>query len=264
MIEDLSRGLEKTPIPLVKSDFPLPSFQYIKKSIVYDLAYVNPTLSSLGVGSYCSCPSGDCLTAKCACQCATSANGGRFPYRAGGFLTDSFLRRRIHEAYECTNTLQCYCTKLRRIESVVTCGVHKSGAFISECNAKCGCRSDCGNRVVQQGMRYAVEVFRTAHMGWGIRAAVPIPRGAFVFEMTGEILTNAEQMYRNRSLKGGSTYSLQIDADWAAERVLDDNSALCLDATRFGNVARFLNHRWVPLVIAPPSLSRIIRVFPHS
>ena len=94
-------------------------------------------------------------------------------------------------------------------------------------------------------MRYAVEVFRTTYMGWGIHARGHIPRGAFLFEMTGEILTNAEQILRNRGMRGGPCYSIQIDADWAAECVLDDNSALCLDASRFGNVARFLNHRWV-------------------
>ena len=41
MIEDLSRGLGKTPIPVVFSDFGLPSFQYINTSIVHDQAYVN-------------------------------------------------------------------------------------------------------------------------------------------------------------------------------------------------------------------------------
>ena len=247
MIEDLAKGLEKTPIPVVFSDVGLPSFQYINTSMVHDQACVKQTLSCLGEGSYCSCPAQDCLTTNGTCVCATTANGGKFAYRAGGFLTDVFLQRRINEAHECTSNLHCCCTELQHVEAVVTCGVHKSAAFISECNAKCGCRSDCGNRVVQQGMRYAVEVFRTTHTGWGIRARGRIPRGAFVFEMTGEILTNAEQILRNRGIRGGPSYSMQIDADWAAERVLDNNTALCLDASNFGNVARFLNHRCVSL-----------------
>ena len=94
-------------------------------------------------------------------------------------------------------------------------------------------------------MRYAEEVFCIVHMGWGIRARGRIPRGVFVFEMTGEILTNAKQILRNRGMQGGPCYSIELDADWAAERVLDDNSALCLDASRFGNMARFLYHWWV-------------------
>ena len=245
MIEDLSRGLEKTPILVVFSDFGLPSFQYINTSKVHDQAYVNQTFSSLHEGLYCSCLAKDCLTSKCTCVCATAANGGNFAYRPGGFLKDDFLQRRINETYDCTSTLQCYCIELQHVEAVVTCGAHKSPAFIFECNAKCGCRSDCGNCVVQQGMRYAVEVFCTVHMGWDIRARGRIPRGAFVFEMTGEILTNAEQILRNRGMQGGPCYSIELDGDWAAEHVLDDNSALCLDVSQFGNVARFLNHRWV-------------------
>ena len=105
MIEDFSRGLDKTPIPVVFSDFGLPSFQYINTSMVHDQAYVNQTLSNLREGSYCSCLAEDCLTSKCTCVCATAANGGNFAYRLGGFFKDGFLQRRINEAYECTSTL---------------------------------------------------------------------------------------------------------------------------------------------------------------
>ncbi|KAJ7955467.1 Histone-lysine N-methyltransferase [Quillaja saponaria] len=31
--------------------------------------------------------------------------------------------------------------------------------------------------------------------------------------------------------------------DWSSEKVLKDEEALCLDATLYGNVARFINHR---------------------
>ena len=185
MIQDLSRGLEKTPIPVVFSDVGLPSFQYINTSMVHDRAYVNQTLSSLCEGSYCACPAGDCLTH------LVRVYVRQLPTVVALHTWQADSSRMFFSNAESMRpttvpvTLQCYCTKLRRIESVVTCGVHKSCAFISECNAKCGCHIDCGNRVVQQGMRYGVEVFRTAHMGWGIRARVRIPRGAFVFEMTG-------------------------------------------------------------------------------
>lgn len=243
MIEDLSRGLEKIPIPVVLSDFPLPPFQYISESMVHDQASVIASLSTLSEGFYCSCPSGDCLTTTSCCECAKAANSGGLAYKAGGLLKDSILQQRIIDAYDCTSKQSCYCTELCRVEAVVTCVSHRSPVFISECNVKCGCHSDCGNRVVQQGMRYPLEVFHTALTGWGIRARGRIPRGAFVFEMTGEVLTNAEQIVRNRGMKSGPIYSLQIDADWESECVLDDDSALCLDTSRFGNIARFLNHR---------------------
>ena len=36
---------------------------------------------------------------------------------------------------------------------------------------------------------------------------------------------------------------LVLDADWGSSGVLKDEKALCLDATFYGNVARFVNHR---------------------
>ena len=92
-------------------------------------------------------------------------------------------------------------------------------------------------------MKYLVEVFYTMHRGRGIRVAQSITKGAYVFEMIGEILTNTEMEVRNLVVDDGPSYSLQLDADWATEQKADDRTALCLDATHFGNVARFLNHK---------------------
>lgn len=39
------------------------------------------------------------------------------------------------------------------------------------------------------------------------------------------------------------TYPVLLDTDWGTEGVLKDDDALCLDATCYGNVARFINHR---------------------
>lgn len=97
------------------------------------------------------------------------------------------------------------------------------------------------------GMRYRVEEFHTGCVGWGVRAYEGISRGAFVFEMTKEVLTNVEEMARNKQYPNGPAYSMQINTEWAAERVFDDNSALCLDAGWFGNVIRFVNHSYASL-----------------
>ncbi len=84
--------------------------------------------------------------------------------------------------------------------------------------------------------------------GWGIRTLEDLPAGAFVFEYVGEILTNNEMYERNLALQkkgnGVHTYPVLLDGDWGSEANLKDEEALCLDATYFGNVARFLNHRW--------------------
>lgn len=88
--------------------------------------------------------------------------------------------------------------------------------------------------------------------GWGLRSAENLPRGAFVCEYVGEILTNTELHKRNTELYGKNnkkagkarhTYPVNLDADWGTEGVLNDEEALCLDGTFYGNVARFMNHR---------------------
>ena len=83
--------------------------------------------------------------------------------------------------------------------------------------------------------------------GWGLRTLEDLPKGAFVCEYVGEVLTNAElydRVSERESLNNHShSYPVLLDADWGSERVLKDEEALCLDATDYGNVARFINHR---------------------
>lgn len=91
------------------------------------------------------------------------------------------------------------------------------------------------------------QVFSTKERkGWGLRALEELPQGAFVCEYVGEILTNIE-LYERNSRRGADngkhTYPVLLDADWSTEKNLKDEEALCLDATKYGNVARFINHR---------------------
>lgn len=231
----MSKGREKTPVRVVSSDIDLAYFQYMQNSVIFDKAKVPTTLESLRPGDYCQC-SNNCMDADAACPCQASV-GGQSAY-VGGILADEFIEGgNDNNARFCKKGAPC-------IRGVEICEGHVPRIFLKECNVKCTCSSECGNRVVQQGMKFRLEVFHTGLKGWGIRAAERIPKGAFVFELTGEILTNAELIVRNEQADGALIYSMALDADWATEQEVDDNSALCLDSTHFGNVARFLNHRY--------------------
>lgn len=46
-------------------------------------------------------------------------------------------------------------------------------------------KSPADQNAVQAGIRYRLEVFRTAHKGWGVRSWDRIPAGAFVCEFAG-------------------------------------------------------------------------------
>lgn len=68
-------------------------------------------------------------------------------------------------------------------------------AMIFECNDVCGCNKLlCKNRVVQNGLRLALQIVRSTATakGWGAQGLSRIERGTFVAEYAGEILTDAE------------------------------------------------------------------------
>lgn len=89
------------------------------------------------------------------------------------------------------------------------------------------------------------QVFRTPEQkGWGLRTLEDIPKGSFICEYAGEVITNRESFEKNVRTTGDKlTYHVLLDADWSSKGVLKDEQALCLDATVNGNVARFINHR---------------------
>lgn len=68
-----------------------------------------------------------------------------------------------------------------------------------------------------------------------------------MFELVGEVVTNSEMLERNhrrqKFLDFKNSYAVQLDADWRMEAELDDDGALCIDATHYANVSRFINHR---------------------
>lgn len=68
-------------------------------------------------------------------------------------------------------------------------------AMIFECNDVCGCNKLlCKNRVVQKGSKVAMQIFECNERvkGFGVRGIAKIPRGTFISEYTGEILTDSE------------------------------------------------------------------------
>lgn len=81
--------------------------------------------------------------------------------------------------------------------------------------------------------------------GWGLRTKEELPKGAFVCEFVGEILTIKELHERNSKCarNGTPTHPVLLDADWDLGAI-NDKEALCLDAASYGNIARFINHRY--------------------
>ena len=73
---------------------------------------------------------------------------------------------------------------------------------IYECSELCSCNpAKCKNRITAKGVQFLMEIFRTKGMGWGVRARETIPKGSFVAEYCGEIISNSEADKREDTCK---------------------------------------------------------------
>jgi site-specific recombinase XerD len=118
---------------------------------------------------------------------------------------------------------------------------------VYECSLASGCGLECRNRLVQRGPTYRLEVIRCMEAkgkfvkGWGVRSPDFIPKGAFICEYIGEYISDDEAESR------GIRYDNQH-----MSRLMDvvgdgrDVVRMCIDATRFSNLGRFLNHSCDP------------------
>ncbi|KAL2556407.1 putative inactive histone-lysine N-methyltransferase SUVR1 [Forsythia ovata] len=249
---DIAKGQERVVITLVNevNNECQPPFYYIPQNAVFQNAYVNFSLARIGDSNCCSACFGDCLSLSTPCACAHETRG-EFAYTADGLVKEEFLEECISMNRDPEKHCQVFCKECpverSKTEDIIeSCKGHLVRKFITECWWRCGCNKQCGNRVVQRGISRNLQVFMTHEgKGWGLRTLEDLPKGAFVCEYVGEILTNAELFDRvSKSPKGeGHSYPVLLDADWGSKAVRKDEEALCLDGTYYGNVARFINHR---------------------
>ncbi|XP_062154230.1 histone-lysine N-methyltransferase SUVR5 isoform X2 [Alnus glutinosa] len=129
--------------------------------------------------------------------------------------------------------------------------VLEEGYLVYECNHMCSCSRTCPNRILQNGVRVKLEVFKTEKKGWALRAAETILRGMFVCEYVGEVLDEQEaNKRRHRYRKEGCSYLYDIDAHMNdMSRLMEGQVPYVIDATNYGNVSRFINHSCSPNLV---------------
>ncbi|CAH8359406.1 unnamed protein product [Eruca vesicaria subsp. sativa] len=136
--------------------------------------------------------------------------------------------------------------------------------MVYECGTTCPCHASCKNKVIQTGLKFRLEVFKTANRGWGLRSWDPIRAGSFICEYAGEVkdklrmdqeddefVFDTSRVYN--SFKWNYEPAL-VDEDPADEIPEEFNlpSPLLINAKSFGNVARFMNHSCSPNVLWQP------------
>ncbi|XP_061590466.1 histone-lysine N-methyltransferase EHMT1 isoform X2 [Cololabis saira] len=200
LLSDISLGQEKFPIPCVNAvdNEPYPhDYKYISENCVTSPINIDRNITHL---QYCVCKE-DCSSSICMC----------------GQLS----LRRWYDKNGCL--LPEFC--------------HENPPLIYECNHACSCWKTCKNRVVQNGLRIRLQLFRTIDKGWGVRTLQDIRKGTFVCEYVGEIISEAEAAMRQND---AYLFSLDNKPDYL----------YCIDTCFYGNISRFLNHMCEPNLFA--------------
>uniref|UniRef100_A0A671QB51 Histone-lysine N-methyltransferase EHMT1-like n=1 Tax=Sinocyclocheilus anshuiensis TaxID=1608454 RepID=A0A671QB51_9TELE len=194
---DIARGYEKVPIPCVNAldSEPCPdNYKYVPESCVTSPMNIDKNITHL---QYCVCKD-DCSSASCMC----------------GQLS-----------------LRCWYDKESRLLPEFC---NEKPPLIFECNHACSCWRTCKNRVVQNGLRIRLQLFRTQMMGWGVKTLQDIPMDTIVcLVYVGEIISDAEADVREND-----SYLFSLDS-----KVGD---MYCVDARFYGNISRFINHHCEP------------------
>lgn len=271
-VADITKGQERVRIPIVNefgSDSCPPLFYYIRKNLIFQSAYVNTSLARIGDEDCCADCSGNCLLESHPCACARST-GGEIAYTPEGLVRAELIDEciAVNHFPEKDNKFYCKACPLEIYKTKPSpdpCKGHLARKFIKECWSKCGCGMQCGNRVIQRGITCNLQVFFTNEgKGWGLRTLDGLPKGAFICELVGEVLTSSE-LHERKAKNSKHVDQVLLDASWGSEGVLRDEEALCVDPTFYGNVGRFVNHRCYDanLVIIPVEVETPDRHYYH-
>uniref|UniRef100_A0A6I8NUT1 [histone H3]-lysine(9) N-methyltransferase n=1 Tax=Ornithorhynchus anatinus TaxID=9258 RepID=A0A6I8NUT1_ORNAN len=196
---DVARGYENVPIPCVNGvdGEPCPEdYKYVSENCETSTMNIDRNITHL---QHCTCGD-DCSSSNCLCGQLSI----RCWYDKDGRLLQEF----------------------NKIEP----------PLIFECNQACACWRNCKNRVVQSGIKVRLQLYRTAKMGWGVRALQTIPQGTFICEYVGELISDAEADVRE-----DDSYLFDLDNK--------DGEVYCIDARYYGNISRFINHLCDPNII---------------
>jgi hypothetical protein len=159
------------------------------------------------------------------------------------------LHKNSREALPATDSLACMCT-LTNGGCDVDC---QNKMMQQECLPNlCLCGDACGNRPFARHHENPVplQLFKTAYKGWGVKLEQSCTSGELIVEYVGEVIDSASWEERKQQLSR---------FDHMYFMALNHNEIV--DATRKGNIARFINHSCSPnLVVQKWFINRLPRL----
>ncbi|XP_035794441.1 histone-lysine N-methyltransferase eggless-like [Anopheles albimanus] len=183
-IPDVSNGLEYTPVSCVNyfDDTKPPPCEYSTKRIPTEGVDLNLDEDFLVC---CDCED-DCFD-KSKCQC------WQLTIEGAKFLAPDQPIESIGYVY-------------KRLDESVMTGIY-------ECNARCKCKMNCLNRVVQHPLLTKLQIFKTSNRGWGIRCLNDIAKGSFICVYSGHLITDeaSNQICAQNEDQTGDEYYAELD-----------------------------------------------------
>ena len=157
----------------------------------------------------------------------------------------------------CGQTLTCTCMNrgcaYDTNEFIKTKYFGNTAPPIIECSSYCMCTNDCLNRTTQKPCCTVLEIRQTKEKGFGVFTTSNLPCGMYICEYVGEIIRTsaAEERLRNSD----TCYIIKYREHTSNGTIL----TTCIDASHYGNIARFINHSCKPnITILPVRSSSIV------
>lgn len=107
-----------------------------------------------------------------------------------------------------------------------------------ECLKSCPAKDNCGNKNFRLNKQCSVQVKNTEKKGFGLFAQNEINKNEFILEFLGEVIDFAEFKKRFDEKSDENLYFAKLDKN------------MYIDASKYGNVARFVNHSCNPNAVA--------------
>lgn len=129
---------------------------------------------------------------------------------------------------------------------------HGGGDLIYECSQFCGCVSEnCLNRLVQRGPRNYLKIIDSPqYRSKGLITYRGIPKGAFICEYAGELLTlqEAQNILKENDVQKKMNYVLILKESclYNEKNTENDEIFTIVDPSKKGNIGRYLNHSCTP------------------
>ncbi|XP_074601762.1 histone-lysine N-methyltransferase eggless-like [Brevipalpus obovatus] len=192
---DVSKGSEPQPVSVfngIDCEKLADDFQYLPFRIEGPGVTIPKNFSFM---VHCDCSDG-CLN-KLACKCQ------RLTIEASAIISED--ERDLNAGYE-----------YRRLNYLQITAIY-------ECNDSCSCSPRCRNRVVQQGLKTRLQIFKTPKLGWGVRALHDIPKGTFICTYSGEVLDDVT--CQKQAAIHGDDYIAALDYIETCESAKRDHEA---------------------------------------